>query len=103
MKMEEKQYIGLWVKTRVSQSAWSSYYSKDNYCYLSKNDDGVWIGCLIMKDNFIEGKHYKLTDREILQVDEYCRMRNLLPSPISSTDRGKAIQKKKERPTTIEF
>ena len=74
----------LWVKMPIRIIEWKNYYSYcSSYCFLKKDEEGVWIGFLIVGDILNLPQDCQLCmENELLQIDEYRRSRNIRPFPL---------------------
>lgn len=82
----------LWVKKLVSPREWKSHYSQLSYCFLRKEQEGVWIGFEVANVIRNGNPQYQtgtcpdncdfMTDEEMYQVDEYRRSHNIYPTPL---------------------
>jgi len=72
-----------WVKKRVSNADWRSWFSHDStYCFLGKDDSGVWVGFLIPGES-IPMTCETVSDNELRLIDDYRISHNIYPRPLS--------------------
>ena len=72
----------IWVKKRVSNKEWNTYFSNvPNYCFLSKDAGGVLIGYNIINEGYIPDELEILNDFELQKVREYLTALNYFPIP----------------------
>lgn len=99
------KYFQSWVKKLISQSQWDNWNSKiETYCFLGKQDGGVWIGFLTSDPspalnsntksdpNYVPEGCFKMIAEDLFQVDSYRRARNIRPFPL-----GEIREKKTEK------
>lgn len=91
--IKEKKVYTLWVKKFVSSRDWKNLYSlNSSYCFLKKEEKGIWVGFMVANPELPNGKllyppgvflkgALPLTDEEALQVDNYRRAMNIGPFP----------------------
>lgn len=88
----------IWVKKYIAKTEWNTRFSNiDTYCFLRKDDNGVWAGFLTGDPNpdFIPEGCFKMTNEELFQVDGSRRSKNIRPFPLGEVERPKTIKVKK--------
>lgn len=93
--MAEIKYYEQWIKRCFKPTQWNNFYSPNSsYCFLNKDQDGVWAGFLI---GTTTPKVYPfdcipIMGEELRRVDEYRRASRIYPTPFEIVEKQKAIK-----------
>jgi len=85
-RVEEEQVrrdkvIPVWVTKKITKTEWKNYYSYHiSYCLLREEDGKLVIGFMVT--NQVPDSCLPMTDDEIYIMNEYCKSRNIYPSPL---------------------
>ena len=83
-------YETIWVKKRVSNIDWKNWYSKQAfYCFLRKDGSGVMVGFAVVGG--VPMDCFRMSNEELVQVDDYRKAKNIAPRPLKDINIGKAV------------